>query len=52
VPPLLSGRGGLAFELAPAQAKQVSAWLEQAGLATAVHRDLAGRARVVTGRAG
>ena len=51
VPALLAGCGGLAFELAPGQAKQVSAWLEQAGLVTAVHRDLAGRARVVTGRA-
>jgi methylase of polypeptide subunit release factors len=47
----LAPRGGPAFELAPGQAKQVQAWLEQAGLATAVHRDLAGRARVVTGRA-
>ena len=51
VPPLLAPGGGLAFELAPGQAKQVQAWLEQAGLATAVQRDLAGRARVVTGRA-
>ncbi len=50
VPALLSARGGLAFELAPDQAAQVSTWLAQAGLATAVHRDLAGRARVVSGR--
>jgi len=50
VPPLLAARGGLAFELAPGQAEQVSAWLARAGLATAVHRDLAGCARVVTGR--
>ncbi len=50
VPALLTERGGLAFELAPGQAKQVQAWLEQAGLTTAVHRDLAGRARVVSGR--
>ena len=50
-PALLAERGGLAFELAPGQAKQVQAWLEQSGLATAVQRDLAGRARVVTGRA-
>ena len=51
VPARLSPGGGLAFELAPGQAKQVSAWLEQSGLVTAVQRDLAGRARVVTGRA-
>ena len=51
VPPLLAPGGGLAFELAPGQAKQVETWLEQAGLATAVQRDLAGRARVLTGRA-
>jgi release factor glutamine methyltransferase len=50
VPALLSARGGLAFELAPGQAAQVEGWLAQAGLATAVHRDLAGRARVVSGR--
>ncbi len=52
VPALLAERGGLAFELAPGQSKQVQAWLEQAGLATAVHCDLAGRARVVSGRLG
>ena len=51
VPALLAERGGLAFELAPGQAKQVEGWLEQAGLVTGVHRDLTGRARVVTGRA-
>jgi release factor glutamine methyltransferase len=51
VPPLLAAGGGLAFELAPGQAPRVSAWLDEIGLATAVRRDLAGRARVVTGRA-
>jgi release factor glutamine methyltransferase len=51
VPPLLAARGGVAFELAPGQAGQVATWLEAAGLASAVHRDLAGRERVVTGRA-
>jgi release factor glutamine methyltransferase len=51
VPPLLAARGGVAFELAPGQAEQVAAWLEAAGLASAVHRDLAGCERVVTGRA-
>jgi release factor glutamine methyltransferase len=50
VPALLSEGGGLAFELAPGQAAQVQVWLAQAGLATVVHRDLAGRARVVSGR--
>jgi release factor glutamine methyltransferase len=50
VPALLTPGGALAFELAPGQAAQVRAWLAQAGLATAVHRDLAGRERVVTGR--
>jgi release factor glutamine methyltransferase len=50
VPALLAAGGGLAFELAPGQEGPVSEWLEQAGLATAVHRDLAGRARVVSGR--
>jgi release factor glutamine methyltransferase len=50
VPPLLSGCGALAFEVAPGQAAQVQAWLGEAGLVTGVHRDLAGRARVVTGR--
>jgi release factor glutamine methyltransferase len=49
-PALLSSRGGVAFELAPDQAAQVQAWLAGSGLATAVHRDLAGRARVVSGR--
>jgi release factor glutamine methyltransferase len=49
VPDLLSARGALAFELAPGQAEPVAAWLAQAGLATAVHRDLASRARVVSG---
>jgi release factor glutamine methyltransferase len=49
-PPAARERGGLAFELAPGQEKQVQAWLAEAGLATAVHRDLAGRERVVTGR--
>ncbi|TMA32848.1 MAG: peptide chain release factor N(5)-glutamine methyltransferase [Deltaproteobacteria bacterium] len=52
VPALLAPCGGLAFELAPGQAGQVQLWLSGAGLATAVHRDLAGRARVVSGRAG
>jgi release factor glutamine methyltransferase len=49
-PALLTPGGGLAFELAPGQAAQVLAWLAAAGLATMVHRDLAGRARVVSGR--
>jgi release factor glutamine methyltransferase len=52
VPAMLTARGGLAFEIAPDQVAPVQAWLSQAGLATAVHRDLAGRARVVAGRAG
>jgi release factor glutamine methyltransferase len=50
VPPLLAAHGGLAFELAPGQAAQVQTWLAEAGLATTVHRDLAGHARVVSGR--
>jgi release factor glutamine methyltransferase len=50
VPALLSAGGGLAFELAPDQAGPVSKWLVEGGLATAVHRDLAGRARVVSAR--
>jgi methylase of polypeptide subunit release factors len=51
VPALLGPRGGLAFELAPGQAGQVEAWLSAAGVATALHRDLAGRARVISGGA-
>jgi release factor glutamine methyltransferase len=51
VPPLLAGAGGLAFELAPAQAAAVQEALRAAGLVTGVRRDLAGRERVVTGRA-
>ncbi|HKA13551.1 MAG TPA: peptide chain release factor N(5)-glutamine methyltransferase [Myxococcota bacterium] len=50
VPALLAPCGGLAFELAPGQTARVQEWLAQAGLATAVRRDLAGRARVVSGR--
>jgi release factor glutamine methyltransferase len=50
VPALLAEGGGLAFELAPGQEGPVSGWLARAGLATALHRDLAGRARVVSGR--
>jgi release factor glutamine methyltransferase len=52
VPSFLGNGGGVAFELAPDQAGQVQKWLGQAGLATAVRRDLAGRARVVVGRRG
>jgi release factor glutamine methyltransferase len=52
VPSLLAERGALAFELAPGQVEPVAAWLAEAGLATAVHRDLAGRARVVSGHRG
>jgi len=51
VPPLLAPGGGLAFELAPHQAGAVLGSLREAGLAAAVRRDLAGRERVVTGRA-
>jgi release factor glutamine methyltransferase len=51
IPPLLAKGGGMALELAPEQAAQVAAWLEEQGLATAAHRDLGGRVRVVTGRA-
>jgi release factor glutamine methyltransferase len=50
VPPLLAPGGALAFELAPDQVGRVRAWVEEAGLEAAVRRDLAGRARVVTGR--
>jgi release factor glutamine methyltransferase len=50
VPALLAPGGALAFELAPDQATRVQGWVEQAGLVAAVRRDLAGRARVVTGR--
>jgi release factor glutamine methyltransferase len=50
VPQLLAPGGALAFELAPDQAGQVQVWLARAGLEAAVRRDLAGHARVVTGR--
>jgi release factor glutamine methyltransferase len=51
VPALLAAGGGLALELAPGQAPIVQGWLRDAGLATALRRDLAGRVRVVMGRA-
>ena len=51
-PTLLAPGGAVALELAPDQAPAVSQWLEEAGLQTGRRRDLAGRIRVVTGRAG
>lgn len=47
----LAPGGFAAFELDPRQAGAVSGWLAEAGLtAIAVHRDAAGRPRVVSGR--
>jgi release factor glutamine methyltransferase len=51
VPPLLAPSGGVAFEVGPGQAVGVQARLRESGLASGVRRDLAGRDRVVTGRA-
>lgn len=50
-PRLLSPTGGVAFEIGPGQAAAVSQRLAAAGLAPSVRRDLAGRDRVVMGRA-
>ena len=50
-PELLAPEGTIALELAPEQAAGVAERLAAAGLETAGHRDLAGRLRVVTGRA-
>jgi len=50
-PSLLAPGGGVAFELAPDQAPAVEGWLRAAGLETGTRRDLAGRVRVVKGRA-
>ena len=50
-PRLLSPTGGVAFEIGPDQASAVSERLTAAGLAPGVRRDLAGRDRVVMGRA-
>jgi release factor glutamine methyltransferase len=49
-PALLAPGGGLAFELAPGQQDAVAGWLAEAGLETALRRDLGGRPRVVIGR--
>jgi release factor glutamine methyltransferase len=50
---VLEPRGAVAFELDPRQAAAVAGWLRDAGFAeVAVHRDLAGRPRVVSGRRG
>ena len=52
-PEALAPGGGLAVELAPAQAEPVADWCRATGLLdVAVHRDLAGRPRVVTARGG
>ncbi len=50
-PRLLGPQGGVAFEIGPDQAPAVSERLRAAGLTPAVRRDLAGRDRVVMGRA-
>jgi len=50
-PRLLAPGGTVALELAPHQAPEVAKWLEEGGLVTRRHADLAGRTRVVTGRA-
>jgi release factor glutamine methyltransferase len=43
--------GAVALEIAPHQARDVTEWLREAGLADVrVQRDLAGRPRVVSGR--
>jgi release factor glutamine methyltransferase len=51
--PLLTPGGCLALELAPEQAETVASWCREAGLLdVTLHRDLAGRLRVVTAREG
>jgi len=51
VPPRLAPGGTLAFELGPGQEGGVAEWLAAAGVEDVrVHRDLAGRPRVVSGR--
>ncbi len=50
---VLAPQGVVAFELAPAQAPVVAGWLREVGLEdVAIHRDLARRPRVVSGRGG
>lgn len=49
---VLDPGGGFAVEVAPAQAESVAHWAREAGLGdVVVHRDLAGRPRVISARA-
>ena len=53
VPARLAPGGTFAVELSPEQAETVGGWCQEAGLLeVTLHRDLAGRARVVTAKGG